>query len=85
MAVILDGKDVPFDSLKKGDIIRVQYGIKLKDRGRDGPFHVRGFVDDRIVFRWYGRHKQWWHYRIEDNLWWDVVVKDRAQVERGRP
>lgn len=28
--------------------------------------HILGIVDcEQIVFKWYGRHKQWWHYQIE--------------------
>lgn len=26
--------------------------------------HVRGVVDGQVVFRWYGRRKQWWHYEV---------------------
>lgn len=31
--------------------------------------HVLAIVDkDYIVYKWYGRHKQWWHYEVEH--WW---------------
>lgn len=27
--------------------------------------HVVGIVDvDYVVYKWYGRHKQWWHYDV---------------------
>ncbi len=71
-----------YDALERGDVIRVHCGFD--DRGMRGPFHVRGRVDGRIVFRWYGEHKQWWHYRIEDRSWWEIVVGDRAVVTRGK-
>ena len=29
--------------------------------------HVLAIADGcQIVYRWYGKHKQWWHYEIED-------------------
>ena len=28
--------------------------------------HIRAIIDDKyVVYRWYGKHKQWWHYQIE--------------------
>lgn len=33
--------------------------------GRPSKAHVLAIVDgDNIVFKWYGRHKQWWHYEV---------------------
>lgn len=27
--------------------------------------HVLAIVDkDYVVYKWYGKHKQWWHYEI---------------------
>lgn len=29
--------------------------------------HILAIVDEcQIVFKWYGKHKQWWHYEVED-------------------
>jgi len=28
--------------------------------------HVIAVVEEQVVYRWYGKHKQWWHYEIED-------------------
>lgn len=34
--------------------------------------HVRGFVDGQVIFRWYGRRKQWWHYEV----WhWETLIE----------
>lgn len=28
--------------------------------------HIVAIVDlDQVVYKYYGRHKQWWHYEIE--------------------
>lgn len=39
--------------------------------------HVVAVVDDnQIVFKWYGKHKQWWHYEVRhaDDLKWRVEL-----------
>ena len=41
--------------------------------GRAYKIHIVAIVDgNQIVFKWYGKHKQWWHYQvlqIEDLEW----------------
>lgn len=35
--------------------------------GQGGPYkiHILAIIDgDQIVYKWYGRHKQWWNYEI---------------------
>lgn len=32
--------------------------------------HVLTIIEDQVVYRWYGKHKQWWHYEIE---WIDLL------------
>ena len=30
--------------------------------------HVLAIVDEEyIVYKWYGKHKQWWHYVVDHN------------------
>jgi len=42
-------------------------GAKL--RHIDGRvYHVRAHVDDQVVMRFFGRHKQWWHYVVESDV-----------------
>lgn len=37
--------------------------------------HVMGLIDGKwVVFRWYGRHKQWWHYEIEQDARLDFLL-----------
>jgi hypothetical protein len=41
--------------------------------------HVRSFVDGHVVFRWYGRSKQWWHYEVmhlEELALYDIILKE---------
>lgn len=40
---------------------------KAKLWGRKYKIHICAVVDERqICFKWYGKHKQWWHYQVED-------------------
>ena len=44
-----------------GDTFYVKAGT-----GKPYKAHVVAVVDeDMVVYRWYGRHKQWWHYKVE--------------------
>ena len=48
--------------VKVGDTFRHPYN---KDTNWRPKCHVRAIVDeDMIVVRWFGRHKQWWHYEV---------------------
>ena len=34
--------------------------------GKPYLIHVLAIVDDYyVVYKWYGRHKQWWHYGVD--------------------
>ena len=38
----------------------------LKGLGKTYKAHIVAIVDrNMIVYKWYGRHKQWWHYDVE--------------------
>jgi uncharacterized protein YndB with AHSA1/START domain len=42
--------------------------------------HILAIVDDdQIVYKWYGKHKQWWHYVVEYD--WAVEMKIKAHKE----
>ena len=49
---------------------------------REYKAHVVGIVDDDyVVYKWYGKYKQWWHYdvkHIEDIL----IMINRVRLER---
>jgi len=38
----------------------------LRSTGKPYKIHILAIVDSNmVVFKWYGRHKQWWHYEIQ--------------------
>ena len=42
--------------------------------------HIVGLVDDvMIVFKYYGKHKQWWHYEVkrDGDLAFDIEMAAR--------
>ena len=49
--------------LPVGDQSRFGVGASFRRRGR--KCHVRGRIDDEIVFRWWSRYKQRWVYESE--------------------
>lgn len=41
------------------------YHIHLMDAGRSQKIHIVEIIEnDMIVYKFFGKHKQWWHYRI---------------------
>jgi hypothetical protein len=56
------------------------YKAKLMP-GLPYKIHICAVVDDnQIVFKYYGRHKQWWHYRIEEVGFLEIYIS-RANKE----
>lgn len=46
-------------------------------QGRAYKIHIVSIVDDiQVVFKWYGKHKQWWHYDVLqfDDLEWRIKL-----------
>lgn len=43
----------------------MKVGDKFYLYGRHPVCHVRAFVDDYVVYRWYSRRKQYWRYGVE--------------------
>lgn len=42
--------------------------------------HILAIIDNcQIVYKWYGKHKQWWHYEVEA-IWWLQTKIDRAKT-----
>lgn len=35
--------------------------------GNPYKIHICALVDEMVVYKYFGRHKQWWHYGIEHN------------------
>jgi len=42
---------------------------------------VAGFVEKQIVFRFYGKHKQWWHYEIKSFYGFNLSFNSRIFVK----
>jgi hypothetical protein len=38
--------------------------------------HILAIVDeDYVVYKWYGKHKQWWHYEVERKDFLEMEIK----------
>jgi len=57
--------------------------LHIWQQARTYKIHIVAVVDDnQVVFKWYGKHKQWWHYEvlhIEDLRWRVDLAKDRMK------
>jgi len=40
--------------------------MNSKFYGKDKVYHVRGFVDDFVVVRWWNMRRQYWQYEIRE-------------------
>lgn len=50
----------------RGGEVTLKIGTKLyaETEWPQSPFHVRGFVDDQVVVRWWSTSKQCWFYKV---------------------
>lgn len=47
--------------------------------------HIVGIVDENmIVYKWYGRHKQWWHYSVEAAWLLDMIIPNVNEMMENR-
>jgi len=44
---------------KKGESYRAKIGTY------NYKIHILEIIEGMIVYKYYGKHKQWWHYEIE--------------------
>ena len=55
--------------MKVGDVFHIWKGGNWKRY----KCYVLAVVDENyIVYKWYGKHKQWWHYECEDVFLFDM-------------
>ena len=55
---------------KKGDTYRAKINIE-----KPYKIHIVAIVDDEmVVYKYYGRHKQWWHYEIERDIFVEAKI-----------
>lgn len=48
----------------------------IRGEGKTYKAHIVAIVDKNyVVFKWYGRHKQWWHYEVCSEYSFDTEVK----------
>lgn len=56
---------------KKGETNHIIMGP-----GKPYKIYILAIIEtDMIVYRWYGRHKQWWHYVIEHETTLEMRIK----------
>ena len=66
-------------NIQVGKKYRLFYG---KGHPMNKLMHIRAIVDkEYIVFRWYGKHKQWWHYQIECRFFFELNMKNNTLKE----
>ena len=46
--------------------------------------HILAIIQDMVVFRWYGKHKQWWHYEIEDQYFLESQIEHCEEMKTKR-
>ncbi len=64
---------------KVGDVFYLQKGMS------DNPLykcHVLAIVDeDQVVYKWYGRRKQYWHYEVDPAEYLQMIIKRAKRQE----
>jgi len=62
--------------ISKGDVFHI-----INGPGKPYKCHTLAIIEDHIVFKWFGRHKQWWHYEIE----YKETIEWRIKRAKERP
>ena len=63
-----------------GQTHKVNRGI-----GKPYKIHILAILDGHYVaFKWYGRHKQWWHYSIEHEDFLQMSIDRVERIEAAR-
>ena len=79
---------IVLDKIKVGKKYRIYYG---KNNFDNKKIHIVAVVDgDMIIFKWFGKHKQWWHYEIENTYFFYIRMKQKDKecslfTERMKP
>lgn len=43
------------------------FNILIPDLGESRKIHIVELIEnDMVVYKYYGKHKQWWHYFVDD-------------------
>lgn len=70
----------PLPPVSIGDKIIIAYA---KGNFNNCTYHVRGFVDGRIVLAKYSRRKKYYTYSVETGIWWSYV-KTYAKIKKAK-
>jgi len=47
--------------------------------------HVVAVVDEcMVVYKWYGKRKQWWHYEVEDEEFLESMINIWKEVKNEK-
>jgi len=66
---------------KPGDM---HYLLWVHGPGKPHKIHILTIVDEhQVVYKWYGRHKQWWHYEIKRDWLLEMEIK-RTRDEKAK-
>lgn len=63
------------------------YRVHLPFLGRVQRIHIVELIEnDMIVYKYFGKHKQWWHYKINSSLelneYYERMLNLRKKVEQ---
>ena len=63
-------------NFKVGETFRIFIGVN------DYKIHICAIVDEEMVlYKYYGKHKQWWHYEVESR--YGLTSKVLLMIKRG--
>jgi hypothetical protein len=62
------------ENLKEGDIFVDEDGYKCHI--------ITNLKEERqIVFKYYGKRKQWWHYFVQSYFWFELRMRDKPSIK----
>jgi hypothetical protein len=51
----------------------------LKGPGKPYKIHILSLLksdgNNLVIYKWYGRHKQWWHYEIKEDYLLEIEIE----------
>lgn len=72
-------KKKPERAMDRRAILKTIEGLKEGDTfSYDGDKHhilVNLKKEEQIVFKYYGKHKQYWHYDVESYFWFEIRMR----------
>ncbi len=53
--------------------LRLERGLKY--RHDDRKIHIVGIIEDRVVYKWWSKRKQYWRYEIDSLNLVEMLIK----------